>query len=156
MNEVRRKFLKGWTGTAAFACLVAAGLLKSTRALAGGWNQAAFESKTLAEAMQRIGAAAAVDSPEVVIKAPEIAENGSVISIEVTSRVPGAETIALFAEKNTYPLIAQVDLANGAEAYLSTRIKMAQSSVVKAVVKAGGKSYAASREIKVTLGGCGG
>lgn len=156
MNQVRRMFLQRWTGATALACAFAAGVLRSTRALAAEWNQPAFESKTLADAMQRIGAEAAVESPDVTIKAPDIAENGAVIAVEVTSRVPGAESIALLAEKNTYPLIAQVDLANGAEAYLNTRIKMGQSSVVKAVVKAGGKSYVASKEIKVTLGGCGG
>ena len=78
------------------------------------------------------------------------------VPIEVTSRIADAESIALMVEKNPFPLLAYVDLANGAEAYLNTRCKMGQTSVVKVVVKAGGKHYIASREIKVTIGGCGG
>lgn len=153
MNPVRRTLLQR---CAALAGACAAGLLHSGRVLAAAWNQGAFEAKTVPDALQRIGAGAAVDSADVIIKAPDIAENGALIAIEVTSRVPGTESIALLAEKNPFPLVAHVDLANGAEAYLSTRIKMGQSSVVKAVAKAGGKTYVASREIKVTLGGCGG
>ena len=67
-----------------------------------------------------------------------------------------AESLALLAEKNPFPLMAYIDLTNGAEAYINTRFKMGQTSVIKVVVKAGGKSYIASREIKVTIGGCGG
>ena len=79
-----------------------------------------------------------------------------VIPIEVSCRIAGAESIALLAEKNPFPLMANAVLANGTEGHLNTRFKMGQTSVVKVVVKAGGKHYIASREIKVTIGGCGG
>ena len=75
---------------------------------------------------------------------------------QVTCRMAGAESIALLAEKNPFPLMAHAELASGTEGYLNTRFKMGQTSVVKVVVKAGGKHYIASREIKVTIGGCGG
>ena len=74
----------------------------------------------------------------------------------MTCRIEGAESIALLAEKNPFPLMAHADLTGGTEGYLNTRFKMGQSSVVKVVVKAGGKQYIAGREIKVTIGGCGG
>ncbi|MFO1295604.1 MAG: thiosulfate oxidation carrier protein SoxY, partial [Rubrivivax sp.] len=96
------------------------------------------------------------ESADILITAPEVAENGAVIPIEVVCRIPGAESIALLAEKNPFPLLAHAELANGTEGYLSTRIKLGESSVVKVVVKAGGKHHIASREIKVTIGGCGG
>jgi len=125
----------------------AAGLIKPTEVLAVEWNKAAFEAK---------GAAGASDSKDILIKAPDIAENGAVVPIEVTSKVAGTSAIMLMVEKNPQPLTANFDLANGAEGYVSTRIKMGQTSNIRAVVKAGGKYYTTSKEVKVTIGGCGG
>lgn len=152
MDRLRRLILKLGAGGGALA----AGLLHPSRAFAADWNKTAFDAKALVDALKNIGAAGAAESAEIVIKAPDMAENGAVIPIEVTSRIAGTESIALLAEKNPFPLIAYIEFANGAEGYISTRFKMGQSSVVKVVVKAGGKSYIASREIKVTIGGCGG
>ncbi len=156
MNQLRRLILKGGGAGGVLACALAAGLLRPVPARAAEWNKTAFESKTLADALNNIGAAGAAESADIFVKAPEIAENGAVIPIEVTCRMPGAESIALLAEKNPFPLMAQAEMANGTEGYLNTRFKMGQTSVVKVVVKAGGKHYIASREIKVTIGGCGG
>lgn len=156
VNQLRRWILKRGSAGAALACAVAAGLMRPLRAHAAEWNKAAFESKTLADALKNVGAGAATESADILIKAPEVAENGAVIPIEVVCRIPAAESIALLAEKNPFPLMAHAELVNGTEGYLSTRIKMGQSSVVKVVVKAGGKHYIASREIRVTIGGCGG
>lgn len=156
MDQLRRLILKGGAGGGALACAVAAGLLRPSGAFAADWNKTAFEAKAVADALKNIGAAGAAESAEILIKAPDVAENGAVIPIEVTSRIAGAESIALLAEKNPFPLMAYIDLANGAEGYINTRFKMGQTSVVRVVVKAGGKSYIASREIKVTIGGCGG
>lgn len=158
MDQLRRLILKGGAGGGALAVAVAAGLLRPSGAFAAEWNKTAFEAKAkaVAEALKHIGAAGAAESADILIKAPDVAENGAVIPIEVTSRIAGAESIALLAEKNPFPLMAYIDLANGAEGYINTRFKMGQTSVVKVVVKAGGKSYIASREIKVTIGGCGG
>lgn len=156
MNQLRRLILKGSAGSGALACALAAGLLRPAAAFATDWNKSAFEAKAVADALKHIAAAGATESAEILIKAPDIAENGAVVPIEVTSRIADAESIALLVEKNPFPLLAYVDLANGAEAYLNTRCKMGQTSVVKVLVKAGGKHYIASREIKVTIGGCGG
>ena len=156
MNQLRRLILKGGGAGGVLACALAAGLLRPSMAQAADWNKAAFESKNLADALKNIGADGAAESADILIKAPEIAENGAVIPIEVTSRIAGAESIALLAEKNPFPLMAHAELASGTEGYLNTRFKMGQTSVVKVVVRAGGKHYIASREIKVTIGGCGG
>jgi len=156
VDQLRRLVLKGSGAGGVLAVALAAGLLRPTRVFAADWNKAAFESKAMADALKNIGAAGAAESAEILIKAPDIAENGAVVPIEVTSRIAGAESLALLAEKNPFPLMAYIDLTNGAEAYINTRFKMGQTSVIKVVVKAGGKSYIASREIKVTIGGCGG
>lgn len=156
VNHLRRLILKGGGAGGVLACALAAGLLRPTRAFAADWNKTAFESKSLADALKNIGAAGAAESADILVKAPDVAENGAVIPIEVTCRMEGAESIALLAEKNPFPLMAYADLVGGTEGYLNTRFKMGQTSVVKVVVKAGGKQYIASREIKVTIGGCGG
>jgi sulfur-oxidizing protein SoxY len=110
----------------------------------------------MADAMKGIGGAAPVDSKDITIKAPDIAENGAVVPVEVTSKLPGTTSISIISEKNGTPLIATYNFAEGAEAYVSTRIKMGQTSLVRAVVVAGGKQYTATKEVKVTIGGCGG
>jgi len=156
VDQIRRLILKGGSASGVLAVALAAGLLRPTRVFAADWNKAAFEAKAMADALKNIGATGAAESAEILIKAPDIAENGAVVPIEVTSRIAGAESLALLAEKNPFPLMAYIDLTNGAEGYINTRFKMGQTSVVKVVVKAGGKSYIASREIKVTIGGCGG
>ncbi|MCF8152208.1 MAG: thiosulfate oxidation carrier protein SoxY [Sulfuritalea sp.] len=156
MDQLRRLILKGSGAGGALTVLLATGLLRPSRVFAADWNKAAFEAKAMTDALASIGASGATESAEILIKAPDIAENGAVVPFEVTARIAGAESIALLAEKNPFPLMAYIDLTNGAEAYINTRFKMGQTSVIKVVVKAGGKSYIASREIKVTIGGCGG
>jgi sulfur-oxidizing protein SoxY len=155
MKKTRRSFLQFAGGACAMAVLGAAGLLRSAAARAVAWNKAGFDSKAFADAMKSIGATGAVESKDIVITAPDIAENGAVVPVEVTSRIPGTESISIVAEKNPFPLVATVDLANGSEPYTYIRIKMGQTSDVYAVVKAGGKVFTAKKEIKVTVGGCG-
>ncbi len=150
MNPLRRTVLKS-----TFTLAALAGLLP-TRVFAAEWNKAAFESKSVVDAIKGIGMGGAVDSKDIIIKAPEIAESGNNVQIEVTSKIPGTQSIFILAEKNPSPLIAQFDLSNGAEGYISTRIKMSQTSNVRVMVKAGGKVYTAAKEVKVTIGGCGG
>ena len=89
------------------------------------------------------------------MKAPDIAENGAVVPVEVVTTLANVESIALLGEKNATPLIAQYSLT-GFDGFLSTRMKMGQTAHVRAVVKAGGKFYTAAKEVKVTVGGCGG
>lgn len=156
MDQFRRTLLKECGAGGALAIAAVAGLLPAQSASAAPRNAQGFAAKSMADAMASIGASSEIESADIVITAPDIAENGVLIPIEVTSRVPGAESIALLVEKNPFPLLAYFTLSNGAEGYINTRFKAGQSSVVKAVVKAGGKTYVASREVKVTIGGCGG
>ncbi|MDO9220916.1 MAG: thiosulfate oxidation carrier protein SoxY [Thiobacillus sp.] len=155
MNALRRNVLKGAAGASTVAIAVAAGLLKPTQAMAA-WNAAAFDAKNVGDAMKGLGISSPVDSKDIVIKAPDIAENGAVVPVEVTSKIPGTTSIAIIAEKNGTPLVGDFTLSGGAQGFISTRIKMGQTSLVRAVVKAGGKSYTAAKEVKVTIGGCGG
>ena len=155
MNAFRRNVLKGAAGAGTVAVAVAAGLLKPTQALAGA-PRSAFEAKNVADAMKGMGVSAPADSKDITIKAPDIAENGAVVPVEITSGIAGTTAIALIAEKNGTPLVADFDLSGGTQGFVSTRIKMGQTALIRAVVTAGGKSYTAAKEVKVTIGGCGG
>lgn len=159
MNPIRRSFLKitgASLGTlSALTAAVAAGLLKTTQAAAAVWNKSGFESKAVTEAIKSLGASNAADSRDIVITAPDIAENGAVVPVEVTSRIPNTQSIAIIAEKNPFPLAATMEFANGAEPYAYVRIKMGQTSNVRAIVKADGKFFTAAKEVKITVGGCG-
>ncbi|MBM3343944.1 MAG: thiosulfate oxidation carrier protein SoxY [Betaproteobacteria bacterium] len=152
MNSLRRSFLKF---SAAAGALAAAGLFKTTHALATAWNKAGFESKALADALKALGASNAASSRDIVINAPDVAENSAAVVIEVTSRIPGTQSISILAEKNPFPLVATLNFAGGAEPYAYVRIKMGQTSNVRAVVAAGGKFFTAVKEVKITIGGCG-
>jgi len=145
MNRLRR------TLVAALAFAV----LRPLSALAA-WNKDAFGAKTAADALKSLGIGEAAPSKELAIDAPQIAENGAVVPIGVTSAIPKTEAIAILIEKNPNMLTAVFDIPAGTEPALSTRVKMGQTSNVFALVKADGKYYVASKEIKVTLGGCGG
>ncbi|HEY7743634.1 MAG TPA: thiosulfate oxidation carrier protein SoxY [Burkholderiales bacterium] len=155
MNLPRRTFLQLAARAGALAAAWSAGLLASGWARAATWNKAGFESKSMADVMKSLGAAGAAESKEIVITAPDIAENGAVVPIAVTSRLANTQQISIVAEKNPFPLAATFDLAGGGEGYVSARIKMGQTSDVWAVVKADGKYYVARKEVKVTVGGCG-
>jgi sulfur-oxidizing protein SoxY len=134
---------------------MAAGLLKPGVVFAA-WNKAGFEAKDLGGALGSIGGAGAADNAQITVKAPDIAENGAVVPIEIDSKIAGTESIAIIGEKNGFPLVADFKLMNGAEGFVSTRIKLGTTSNVRAIVKAGGKTYTAAKEVKVTIGGCGG
>ncbi|MDR3390269.1 MAG: thiosulfate oxidation carrier protein SoxY [Sulfuriferula sp.] len=153
MNVLRRNILKG--ATAAGTLAMAAGLFGTGNAFAA-YNSAAFSAKTVADALKGMGAGTPTDSKDITIKAPDIAENGAVVPVEITSNIAGTTAIAIMAEKNANPLVANFKLSNGAEAFVSTRIKMGQTAMVRAIVTAGGKTYTAVKEVKVTIGGCGG
>jgi sulfur-oxidizing protein SoxY len=155
MNALRRNVLKSAAGASAVAVAVAAGLLKPTQAMAA-WNKSAFEAKNVGDAMKGIGAANPTDSKDITIKAPDIAENGAVVPVEIASNIAGTTSIAILAEKNAQPLVGTFGMSGGAEGFISTRIKMGQTSLIRAVVNAGGKTYTSAKEVKVTIGGCGG
>jgi sulfur-oxidizing protein SoxY len=142
--------------TGAVAVAVGAGLLTPQTVLAA-WPKAAFEAKGVDGTMESLfGGASATDSKDITIKAPDIAENGAVVPVSVTAKQSGIESISLLASSNPSPLTSSYNLGANAEGYVSTRIKVRKTSKVIAVVKAGGKLYTASKDVKVTIGGCGG
>ncbi len=155
MKQLRRNFLKLSGSAGAVAAAAAAGLLKAGSVWAAPWNKAGFESKVVADIQKSLGATSLTDSKDITITAPDIAENGAIVPVAVTSKIPNTESIAIIAEKNPFPLAASFDITGGGEGYVSTRVKMGQTSNVRAIVKAGGQYYTAVKEIKVTVGGCG-
>jgi len=135
--------------------LATAGLLPQS-ALAA-WPQAAFEAKTLAEAVKALGGGAPAESKDVTITGPDIAENGAVVPVGAACGLAGVSKLALLVEKNPSALAAVFNVTDAVEANVNTRVKMGQSSNVYAVaMMADGKVLFAQKEIKVTLGGCGG
>ncbi|MCG6951352.1 MAG: thiosulfate oxidation carrier protein SoxY [Betaproteobacteria bacterium] len=156
MDEARRVVLRSAGATGVLAAALAAGLLKPERALAASWNKAAFDSKSAVDALKNIGAANPQETGEIVIEAPQIAENGAVVPIEVTSKLPGTTSLAVLIEKNPFPLASQFRFMDGALPFVKVNVKMGESSIVRVVAEAGGKYYTATKEVKVTIGGCGG
>jgi sulfur-oxidizing protein SoxY len=135
--------------------LATAGLLP--QAAQAAWAQAAFEAKTLADAVKALGGGAPAESKDVTITGPDIAENGAVVPVGAATALPGVKRLLLLVEKNPSVLAAVFDVSDAVEANFSTRVKMGQSSNVIAVaIMADGKVLYAQKEIKVTLGGCGG
>ena len=158
MNSSRRKVLQGTGGMAVMSLAMAAGLFKPGSAWAqqGGWNKAAFETKSLNDAVKALGGATPIESKDVAITSPDIAENGAVVPFTITSKLPKTEQLALLVEKNPNILVACFSIPEGTEPSVNTRAKMGQTSNVIALVKADGKYYYTTKEVKVTLGGCGG
>ena len=158
MNSARRTMLKGSGGSAILGLAAAAGLFRPGSAWAQqGWNKAAFETKSLADAVKAMGGATAVESKDIAfVNTPDIAENGAVVPFTIQSKLPKTESMALLVEKNPNILVASFNIPDGTEPWVNTRVKMGQTSNVIALVKADGKYYYASKEVKVTLGGCGG
>ena len=152
----RRIFLKGSLATGAVGMAVGTGLLAPRVSLAA-WSKEAFEATDVNGGAAALFGSSSMDkSDKIKIKAPDIAENGAVVPVSVTTSIDGASSISIFADKNATPLTADFQLGPGAEGYVSTRIKMGKTANVIAVVKAGDKLYSASKEVKVTIGGCGG
>jgi sulfur-oxidizing protein SoxY len=120
------------------------------------WNKTAFDSKSMADAYKALGVEAPTASADIQLIASDIAENGAVVPVEAISKIPNTTQISFLVEKNPTMLTAQFDLGPDMLPAVSTRLKMAQTSNVIALVKADGKFYTATKEIKVTLGGCGG
>ena len=155
MNHQRRDTLKAGGSLGMLGLLAAVGLIKPEMAQAA-WNKAAFESKDMDAALAAVGAGKPAESADISITAPDIAENGAVVPVGVVSKLPKTEYIAIMIEKNPAMLAASFTLPEGTAADVQTRVKMGQTSNVFAVVKADGKFYMAKKEVKVTLGGCGG
>ncbi len=155
MNPSRRQSLRTASGLGVYAALVAIGLVPAGPAAAQAFA-AAFQTKSVLDTLKALGASSPIDSKDVVINSPDIAENGAVVPIGIRSNLARTEMIALLVEKNPNALAGAYTLLEGAEPDVNMRVKMGQSSDVYALVKADGKFYMAKKEIKVTLGGCGG
>ena len=156
MNLLRRKFLKTATYIGATASVIGSGVLFPQRVL-GAYNAAAFEAKDVSGALTTsLGSDQHTPSDTIKLKAPDIAENGAVVPITVSSTMENVEAISIVVPTNPSPLTSTYQLSPDAEAYVSTRVKMGKTSDVIAVLKADGKLYSATKEVKVTIGGCGG
>ncbi len=154
-NVVRRTLLRAAVVGSGIAAAFAAGLLVPLRALAGEWPKAAFEARDVATALEQAGVTNPATTENLLIRAPEIAENGAQVPIEITSNIPGTQRILIFVDKNPQPLAGTFEFMNGAEPFISTRIKMGETSNLRVVANAGGKYFMVSQEVKVTIGGCG-
>lgn len=151
MHTNRRKAIQS---TAAFATLVSLGIVTQSQAQAAT-DRAAFQVKTLDEALKALGGTPA-SSDQISVVSPDIAENGAVVPVGAVSKLPNTTDIFFIVEKNPTPMSCGFSIPEGTLPEVQTRLKMGQSTHVVVVVKAGGKLYSASKETKVTLGGCGG
>lgn len=143
--------------SAVMGLAVAAGLIKPEEARAAQeWNKAAFATRSVADTVKALGGTSASPSDQVVLSVPDIAENGAVVPVVVASKAPNTQMIAILIEKNPNTLAASFDIPEGTEPSVTTRVKMGQTSKVYALVKADNKYLVAEKEVKVTLGGCGG
>ena len=154
VNPLRRQWLRASGSWLTLVAALGSGWLLPARALAA-WNRAAFEARAQAVALKQLGVSGAIESDDIVIKAPDVAENGAFVPITVSSRIAGTRAISVLVEKNRNPLIATFRFGPGAEAFVSTRIKMGESSTLRVVVEADGQFYTAATSVLVTLGGCG-
>ena len=153
MMQPRREMLQRRAAVASM--LAGMGLLP--QAALASWNKAAFEAKTMAELMKAMGTSAPTESKDVTITGPDIAENGSVVPVGCSTTLAGVKKLMILVEKNPNMLCAMFDVTEGVEPNFTTRVKMGQSSDVYAVaITADNKVLFSRKEIKVTLGGCGG
>jgi len=156
MNQTRRTFLQTGMAACTVAIAASAGLL-TPRAVLAAWPKNAFEAKSVGDAIKALsGNNKPVDSKDIAIEAPDIAENGAVVSVTVKSKLPKTEQISVLVPENSTPLCASYLLTEQTDGFITGRIKMRKTSDVVAVVKAGGKLLTTKQPVKVTLGGCGG
>jgi sulfur-oxidizing protein SoxY len=156
MNRQRRIFLKFITGGSVTLVALASGLLTPQQVWAA-WPKQAFEADNLDAALKALFEGEAAEESDVItLKAPDIAENGAVVPVSVQTELHNVESISILVENNPSPLAASFELTPEAVADVSTRIKMGKTSSVIAMVKADGKLFMTKKEVKVTIGGCGG
>ncbi len=156
MNLIRRNFLKTATYIGATATAIGTGVLIPQRVL-GAYASEGFMAKDVSGALNgSLGSDQHSASDQIKLKAPDIAENGAVVPVTVSSTLANVEAISIVVSDNAAPLTSTYNLTSASEAFVSTRIKMGQTADVIVVVKADGKLYSATKEVKVTIGGCGG
>jgi sulfur-oxidizing protein SoxY len=148
MKAHRRLVLKSFLAIGAIAAL--------PRQLLAARPNVAFQSTDADQAIAEMFGQTATDSDQVSMKIPDIAENGAVVPVTVSTDLPNVESISIVVDNNPTPLAASFELSSRSQSTIAVRIKMGQSSQVRALVKAGGKLYSTTKEVKVTIGGCGG
>ncbi len=152
----RRAVLKGAAATGLVALAASWGLIGNL-AHAANRPQMAFDADDLDGTLKALfGDNGIQDSDAIVVKGPEIAENGAVVPIKVTANLDNVESIAILVPKNPAPMVAAFDLQPGVVPEVSVRIKMGKTSDVVALVKSNGQIFRGASEVKVTIGGCGG
>jgi sulfur-oxidizing protein SoxY len=156
-SATRRLILKG-AATVALVGLgnIPFGLAPAFAAANDKYPEDAFKQKSDADAIKSLYGKAAEPSDKVKLDAPEIAENGAVVPISVSTTLADVTSISLLVSENPNALVASYKIPSGTVPTVANRIKMAKTSNVIAIVEAGGKLYSATKEVKVTLGGCGG
>lgn len=155
MLELRRRLLKG-SAAALLPPLLGSGLLTARGVFAAERPSNPFTARTVGEALKAFGAAGAAETRDIVINAPEIAENGAKVDIEIISNLADTRTLAVFADRNPMPLCAALDFSEAALPYARLQLKLAETTRLRVVARTGdGKQHVAIREVKVTLGGCG-
>ena len=156
MDTSRRIILKATMAAGTLAVAAGANLLTPSTVLAA-WPAKAFKANKMDVAMNAItGKGRPTSSGDITVEAPDIAENGAVVSVKVKTSLPKVESISIYVPVNAFPLSASYILSNQMETSITGRIKMAKTADVVAVVKSNGKLYTAKKAVKVTLGGCGG
>jgi len=155
-DNARRLILKSAAGGIAGLALGSFPFPAFAAAEAKDWPADAFKQKSEADTLKALYGKTAEPSDKVSLDAPEIAENGAVVPIAVTSTLPNVTGIAVLVLENPNTLAAAYKVPAGTNPMAASRLKMAKTSKVVAVVESGGKLYSASKEVKVTVGGCGG
>lgn len=153
MNHQRRRALKAGAGLAVYGLLVANGLLRTADVRADTRRQL-FAAQSMREVLALLGAEQPIDSLDIEIGAADIAENGALVPVSVTSAIPATEQLVLLVENNPNRVAAVFTFPDGTLPEVRTRLKMAETSDVHALVRAGGRLYAARKQVRVTLGGC--
>jgi sulfur-oxidizing protein SoxY len=154
MNQQRRMFLQSCGRLGLYALAVGAGM-RAIPAIAEE-TRPAFESRTLDDVYKALGVSGVKESADIAFKAPDIAENGAVVPLEIESKLPNTRSISILVEKNPHVLSASFSIPDGTEPFVATRVKVAESSNVHAVVVTDAGAFYTKKLVKVTLGGCGG
>ena len=157
MDKARRDIIKWGASAGLYAIVLGSGLLRGAMALAAApWNDKAFGAKSVDEVVKALGGTKATASADISLTLPEIAENGAVVPVIVESKLPNTRSISILVEKNPSALSASFDIPEGTDPFVGTRVKVASTCNVYALVKTDTGFFTATKQVKVTLGGCGG
>ena len=162
MKMSRRAFLQASASGTALLLVTAAGLMPrlavaaATNPLAKGDNRKPFEVTSLDDVVKSLGGTTAQESSDISLQAPPIAENGAVVPLVIESKLPNTKMIAIVSEKNPHALTAVFHFPDGTDPYVMTRVKIAETSNVYALVQTDKGFFYTKQLVKVTLGGCGG